>query len=89
MTRLEQRLFWVFCFLSSLQAICAQDAEYDIKVYGYAEGLPHRNVFDLLQDESGYLWMATLEGVVRFDGYDFLRVPQAGNSISRLALNDG
>ncbi|MEO0626855.1 MAG: adenylate/guanylate cyclase domain-containing protein, partial [Bacteroidota bacterium] len=74
--------------MSSLQAICAQDAEYDIKVYGYAEGLPHRNVFDLLQDESGYLWMATLEGVVRFDGYDFLRVPQAGNSISRLALND-
>ncbi|MEM6394867.1 MAG: adenylate/guanylate cyclase domain-containing protein [Bacteroidota bacterium] len=85
--RFAQRFFWIFCLLCSLHTAHTQDVEYDIKVYSYAEGLPHRNVFDLLQDESGYLWMATLQGVVRFDGYDFYRVPQAGSSISKLALD--
>ncbi|MEM8585570.1 MAG: adenylate/guanylate cyclase domain-containing protein [Bacteroidota bacterium] len=88
MSRFEQPLLWLFCLLAGLQTAYTQEVGYDIKVYTYAEGLPNRNVFDLLQDDSGYLWMATLEGVVRFDGYDFLRVPQAGNSISQLALND-
>ena len=67
--------------------LLAQSLETRFKVYDYDDGLPHRNVFDLLQDQSGYIWMSTVEGVVRFDGYDFYKVDQAGeNSVAHLAL---
>lgn len=67
--------------------LLAQNLETSFKVYDYDDGLPHRNVFDLLQDESGYIWMSTVEGVVRFDGYDFFKVAQAGEgTVEHLSL---
>ncbi|MBE0570612.1 MAG: response regulator [Ignavibacteriaceae bacterium] len=48
-------------------------------------GLSNNNVFDILQDKYGFLWVATDDGLNRFDGYDF-RVfrndPADENSIS-------
>lgn len=39
--------------------------------YGMEEGLPHRQVNNLIQDRKGFIWAATSGGVVRFDGYRF------------------
>ncbi|MCB0630992.1 MAG: adenylate/guanylate cyclase domain-containing protein [Saprospiraceae bacterium] len=50
----------------------AQEANVEIKVYDFTSGLSHRNVFKILQDEEGYMWMATINGLNRFDGYEFL-----------------
>lgn len=36
-----------------------------------AEGLPQITVSDILQDRVGYLWLATQDGVARFDGVAF------------------
>ncbi len=36
-----------------------------------ADGLPLRAVERVLQTQDGFLWLATQEGLVRFDGYDF------------------
>src|SRR5690554_4597893 len=33
------------------------------------DGLPGSTVFDILQDRSGFLWLATGNGLARFDGY--------------------
>lgn len=35
------------------------------------EGLPVNSIRDLTQGPQGYLWMATTDGLVRFDGVDF------------------
>lgn len=35
------------------------------------EGLPHNLVLDIEQSRDGYLWLATWEGAVRFNGHDF------------------
>ncbi len=43
----------------------------DIEVYNRSDGLSHRNVFRIAQDTSGYIWLATLSGLNRFDGYEF------------------
>lgn len=40
---------------------------------GPEQGLPHGTVADLLQDRAGFLWLATSDGLVRFDGVE-LRV---------------
>jgi diguanylate cyclase (GGDEF)-like protein len=35
------------------------------------DGLPQNSVADIVQDAEGYLWLATREGLVRFDGVQF------------------
>jgi len=36
------------------------------------DGLPHNSVRDLAQTPDGYLWLATWEGLVRYDGLEFV-----------------
>jgi signal transduction histidine kinase/ligand-binding sensor domain-containing protein len=38
---------------------------------GVDEGLSQGSVFDLVQDDQGFLWVATADGLNRFDGYNF------------------
>src|SRR5215831_616316 len=33
------------------------------------DGMPEGTVMDLLQDREGYIWVATQNGLVRYDGY--------------------
>ena len=35
------------------------------------EGLSHNSVFTIVQDQTGFLWIGTLDGLNRYDGYDF------------------
>lgn len=59
-------------------SVCAQ---YPLRVepvfrnYGMEVGLPNLNVYGLLQDRKGYIWVATNLGVSRFNGYNFERFP--------------
>lgn len=56
----------------------------------YRDGLPHNVVHRLLAARSGYLWIGTQEGLVRFDGVRFRTFSQldtpglAGNEITAL-----
>lgn len=34
-------------------------------------GLPSNGIMDILQDETGYMWLASYEGLIRFDGNTF------------------
>lgn len=44
------------------------------------DGLPHSHVTQLLQDSLGFLWLATWNGLCRFDGYEFHAVkPSLGD----------
>jgi len=45
--------------------------EYTRTVWEGSDGLPMNTVHDLLQTRDGYMWLATEEGVVRFDGTKF------------------
>lgn len=36
------------------------------------DGLPHNSLNDVVQTPDGYLWMATWEGLVRYNGREFL-----------------
>lgn len=39
--------------------------------YSIEHGLPSAEVYDILQDKKGYIWVATDKGVSRFDGTTF------------------
>jgi len=45
--------------------------DYLLRSWGLEDGLPSSTVNRTLQDRNGYLWFATLGGLVRFDGLSF------------------
>jgi Histidine kinase/Two component regulator propeller len=57
-------LLWIFCSGFS-QEIFHQEIT-------ISEGLPSNSVYDIMQDDKGFIWFATDEGVSRFDGRNFV-----------------
>ncbi|MFC3032644.1 diguanylate cyclase [Pseudoalteromonas fenneropenaei] len=45
--------------------------QYDLRNWTVNDGLPQISVYDIVQDDNSYLWLATEKGVVRFDGEQF------------------
>lgn len=56
-----------FCLFGNVQA------QLPVKLYGFStnEGLPSNHVYDIVEDRKGFLWIATDNGVSRFDGKYF------------------
>jgi len=60
----------VFLLLLILPSAFSQT--YYFENYSVRQGLPNSKVYDILQDEKGYFWLATPSGLSRFDGEDFV-----------------
>lgn len=52
-------------------AVKAQTFQPTFQHYGVDEGMPSTEVYNIVQDDRGYLWFATDRGISRFDGYSF------------------
>ncbi|MCW9707145.1 hybrid sensor histidine kinase/response regulator transcription factor [Fodinibius salsisoli] len=50
----------------------ADSSEYLVRNYTVADGLPVNSVNGIVQDNNGYLYFSTMDGLVRYDGYDFV-----------------
>ncbi|MCU0664853.1 MAG: diguanylate cyclase [Myxococcota bacterium] len=46
-------------------------SQYTLRTWGASDGLPQMSVLDVFQSRDGYLWIATQEGIARFDGVRF------------------
>jgi ligand-binding sensor domain-containing protein len=46
-------------------------SQYSLAAWHAEEGLPHNRVQAIAQTQDGYLWLATQEGLARFDGVRF------------------
>jgi ligand-binding sensor domain-containing protein len=44
---------------------------YFVKTFTTENGLPHNHVRGIAQDQNGFLWIATWDGLSRWDGYEF------------------
>ncbi len=70
--------------LLCLHAYC-QDPYYT--VINKANGLPSNSIYSLFQDSKGFIWIASDEGLTRYDGFEFKtyisshQTSAAGNSI--------
>lgn len=45
--------------------------EYNFKQLTQNEGLNARSIFKIIQDKSGFIWLATDNGIIRYDGLNF------------------
>lgn len=70
---------WVlFCWIAIWGAALAQAQEVRspfFKIYTKNEGLISNSIYDISQDSDGFIWLATNEGLCRYDGYQFKRFP--------------
>lgn len=57
----------VFFFIG----VAAVSAQYRFDHWTTDSGLPQNSVFDMVQTRDGYLWLATVDGLARFDGVRF------------------
>ncbi|PCJ01171.1 MAG: hypothetical protein COB15_01680 [Flavobacteriales bacterium] len=63
----HQILFLLFAFL----ACTSYGQYYAFKSYSLDEGLPQTTIEAIIQDQKGYLWVATHGGAAYFDGHQF------------------
>ena len=61
--------FYFLLLTISLSKAKAQS--FSVHQYTTADGLPDNVIFSVNQDSHGYLWIATANGLSRFDGKDF------------------
>ena len=64
-----KKIFLSACFLFFVALLCQEQRE--VAHYGVDEGLSQGSVFDLVQDDHGFLWVGTADGLNRYDGYNF------------------
>ena len=90
-----RRHLWSICCTGLLllagRKAAALDPHYPLPHYGYQawqtdDGLPQNTVHAVLQTLDGYLWFATEDGLVRFDGaqftvFDKKSTPQLGSDL--------
>ena len=59
----------VFIFMSMNAEISFNKLASSVQTFWSDEnGLPSNNIMDIVQDRTGYIWMASYDGLIRFDG---------------------
>lgn len=58
-------------FFISSNEVHANNKSFKFKHYSISDGLSLSYVNDIIQDRKGYIWIATSNGLNRFDGYNF------------------
>lgn len=83
-----KQLFFISFFLASFHLrLYAQYSDVSFDHYNTDNGLSDNEVNDILQDEEGFIWIATRGGLNRFDGKDFVKYYSDG-SLNHLPSND-
>lgn len=61
------RVFLLLC----LPLITKAQPKSHIVHYSPQDGLPQRTIMNILQDRKGFIWLATWDGLCKFDGHNF------------------
>ena len=69
---LPMSMKWIFC---SLMIICLSTKLWAQNWYhthlSKSDGLPSNEIFNIFQDQKGFIWIASEEGLTRYDGIYF------------------
>lgn len=79
----------LFCLALTCRNITWADSVLTGRTITTADGLPSNLVNDMVQDHQGFIWMATSNGLCRYDGYSFLNFPVVGTGKGQFAGSVG
>jgi ligand-binding sensor domain-containing protein/serine phosphatase RsbU (regulator of sigma subunit) len=88
MKRLIRSIF-LFSFLFACSAAFSQHQWDQLKFqrFGVDQGLGVTTAFNIVQDDYGFLWIATIDGLQRYDGYSFVHYKNDFNDSASLSDN--
>jgi signal transduction histidine kinase/ligand-binding sensor domain-containing protein/CheY-like chemotaxis protein len=75
------------CLLGAALPAHASDSPLVLEHLTTADGLPQGTVFATLQDSQGFVWLATEDGLVRYDGHELFRYAYSRNARGGLPGN--
>jgi len=61
-------IFSLFCFIFCALKISGEQSNFSFEYITNDNGLTHNTVYDICQDDKGFIWFATEVGLNRFDG---------------------
>ena len=71
-------------FLIAWLAGAAAEPYCIVTTYGYKDGVPSSTGSRTVQDHNGFMWIATWNGLYRFDGYEFRPIrPHSDNEVRK------
>ncbi|HAF30453.1 MAG TPA: hypothetical protein DCG75_15530 [Bacteroidales bacterium] len=82
--RRRKTILLTFFFITS-SLLYAQNDEYKFEKISIKDGLSHSNVYTILQDQLGFMWFGTQDGLNKYDGHEFTiyrHEPSNPNSLS-------
>jgi ligand-binding sensor domain-containing protein/signal transduction histidine kinase len=56
----------------------ASAQQFSVTNWGHKDGLPSTTVYAIAQTADGFLWMGTGDGLIRFDGFQFIQLALPG-----------
>src|SRR3982751_4150720 len=74
-------------FLMSIYVPAQQAKQYAFKHFSVINGLASNTVSTVLQDRDGYLWIATVNGLQRYDGSSFITFKSSSSDPSSIPTN--
>ena len=78
---MKKSFFTLILFISSV-ILNAQQNELMFHSLGSQHGLTYSAVRDIVQDSKGYIWIATLKGLNRYDGYNIKQYYKSDDGLS-------
>ncbi|MBP5589806.1 MAG: hypothetical protein J6X26_04655, partial [Bacteroidales bacterium] len=79
-----KKLF-ILLLASPLLFLSLYGQQYNLRQYGNGSMLPNPFVYAITQDDHGYIWISTGEGLSKFDGRQFFNVVFPDSSFTRYA----
>jgi signal transduction histidine kinase/ligand-binding sensor domain-containing protein len=68
---MKKRCLFFLLLFSFLQLTRAQTTQLKFDHFAEKEGLPDAQILLIKQDDQGYIWISTVRGLVKYDGYKF------------------
>ena len=81
-----RRFVFVCCLLFGLLSVHANE-HYVVKHYSIKDGLSQNTVMAIMQDQQGFMWFGTWDGLNRFDGYTFEIFKAMNNGVAAQVNN--
>jgi ligand-binding sensor domain-containing protein len=86
MTRLLKQVF-LYALLLFTAALSAQQKNIKFDRYSIEDGLSQSSITGITQDNLGYIWIATQDGLNRYDGYEFMVLRNSPDDSTSLPNN--
>ncbi len=81
--------FFYFSFFLFISSLCGQSSDAYFKALTSEDGLTENHANCIYQDETGYMWFGTFDGLNRYDGYEittFKPDPNDSESLSSILI---